>query len=102
MMTAEGKIFSVAVSQAAKTKEEPNFVYKVILLYKVVMFFFLQLQISKPIDCFVLVKLYIGPKMVLGYFIFRYKSQNSGQVIMCLNVELGSPSGYTKVSQPTP
>ena len=30
MMTAEGKIFSVAVSQAAKTKEEPNFVYKVI------------------------------------------------------------------------
>ena len=39
MMTAEGKIFSVAVSQAAKTKEEPNFVYKVILLFKVVMFF---------------------------------------------------------------
>jgi hypothetical protein len=27
-MTAEGKIFSVAVSQAAKTKDEPNFVYK--------------------------------------------------------------------------
>ena len=34
--------------------------------------------------------------------IFSRSHEIAGQVIMCLNVELDSPSGYTKVSQPTP
>ncbi len=69
---------------------------KHILLYKAVRFLCLKLKISittEPIRFYFLGKLHIGPVMVYGYFIFRFKSLEGFQLFSgpTLSLSIKSP-----------
>ena len=65
-----------------------------ILSYKEVRDFCLKLRISittEPIGLSILSELQIGPVMVLGYFIFRFKSWDSFKLLLDITLSKTEP-----------